>query len=76
MRTNCGTAVPPSSNLCAGIAHPEAAKRPEDELLLLPVQPRTERKRAGDNLRTWATILKEDPEPPSLDGKRPDEHFK
>ncbi len=43
-----------------------AAWRPEDELirnLLLPLPPRSWRKRAWGQLKTWATTIKEDREP-------------
>ncbi len=45
-----------------------AARRPEGELikdLLLPTLPRTWRRRAGGQLKTWATTIKADLEPPS-----------
>ncbi len=43
-----------------------AARPPEDELikdLLLPTPPRTWRRRAGGQLKTWATSIKADLEP-------------
>ncbi len=43
-----------------------AARRPEGELikdLLLPTPPRTWRRRAGGQLKTWATTTKADLEP-------------
>ncbi len=43
-----------------------AARRPEGELikeLLLPTPPRTWRRRAGGQLKTWATTIKADLEP-------------
>ncbi len=43
-----------------------AARRREGELikdLLLPTPPRTWRRRAGDQLETWATTIKADLEP-------------
>ncbi len=43
-----------------------AARRPEGELikdLLLPTRPRTWRRRAGGQLKTWATTVKADLEP-------------
>ncbi len=43
-----------------------AARRPEGELikdLLLPTPPRTWRRRAGGQLKTWATTIKTDLEP-------------
>ncbi len=46
-----------------------AARRPEGELikdLLLPTPPRTWRRQAGGQLKTWATTIKADLEPISL----------
>ncbi len=43
-----------------------ATRRPEGELikdLLLPTPPRTWRRRAGGQLKTWATMIKADLEP-------------
>ncbi len=43
-----------------------ASRRPEGELikdLLLPTPPRTWRRRAGGQPKTWATTIKADPEP-------------
>ncbi len=43
-----------------------ATRRPESELIkdiLLPIPPRTWRRRAGGQLKTWATTTKADPEP-------------
>ncbi len=43
-----------------------AARRPEGELikdLLLPIPPRTWRRRAGGQLKTWTTTIKADLEP-------------
>ncbi len=48
-----------------------AARRPESELikdLLFPTPPRTWRRRAGDQLKTWAITIKADLEP--LSGPR------
>ncbi len=48
-----------------------AVRRPEGELikdLLLPTPPRTWRRRAGSQLKTWATTIKADLEPLSGPG--------
>ncbi len=51
------------------------ARRHEGEpirSLLLPTSPRTRRKRAKGQLKTWSTTLKEDLQPPSGPRKRKD----